>query len=133
MHDLLLFPFADYWWLYSGFVIFVLAVLAFDLGVFSRGSGEVSIRAASVRSIVYILLALAFNVGLYLYFLKYGLGVILLFVGLKMIWLNQAFGGKFPIQWSLSIIAMILALAIIVSIAYTRVVERNSGDSTAPH
>ena len=30
-------------------------------------------------------------------FLKYGLGLILVFVGLKMVWLNAAFDGKFPI------------------------------------
>jgi len=54
-------------------------------------------------------------------FLKYGLGVILLFVGLKMVWLNQAFGGKFPITWSLSIIGAILAVSILVSIAWNRV------------
>jgi len=37
-------------------------------------------------------------------FLKYGLGVVLIFVGLKMVWLNAAFDGKFPISWSLGII-----------------------------
>lgn len=41
-------------------------------------------------------------------YLKYGLGLILIFVGLKMTWLNSAFGGKFPIPWSLGIIIMIL-------------------------
>jgi len=53
-------------------------------------------------------------------FLKYGLGVILVFVGLKMVWLNEAFDGKFPIAWSLAIITSILAVSILVSIAYTR-------------
>jgi tellurite resistance protein TerC len=53
-------------------------------------------------------------------FLKYGLGVILVFVGLKMVWLNEAFGGKFPIEWSLTIIATILAVSILVSIGYER-------------
>jgi tellurite resistance protein TerC len=53
-------------------------------------------------------------------YLKYGLGVILVFVGLKMVWLNQAFGGKFPIGWSLSIIGAILAASIIVSVAARR-------------
>jgi tellurite resistance protein TerC len=53
-------------------------------------------------------------------FLKYGLGVILVFVGLKMVWLNDAFGGKFPISWSLGIIGAILAVSIIVSIAWNR-------------
>lgn len=54
-------------------------------------------------------------------FLKYGLGVILLFVGLKMVWLNHAFGGKFPISWSLGIIGAILAVSILVSIAWNKV------------
>ena len=36
--------------------------------------------------------------------LKYGLALVLIFVGLKMVWLNAAFGGKFPIGWSLGII-----------------------------
>jgi tellurite resistance protein TerC len=54
-------------------------------------------------------------------FLKYGLGIILVFVGLKMVWLNDAFGGKFPISWSLGIIGTILAVSILVSIAWNRV------------
>ncbi len=52
--------------------------------------------------------------------LKYGLGVILIFVGLKMVWLNHAFGGKFPITWSLGIIGGLLALAVTVSLAFPR-------------
>jgi tellurite resistance protein TerC len=54
------------------------------------------------------------------HYLKYGLGVVLIFVGLKMVWLNQAFGGKFPITWSLGIIGSVLALSILVSIAARR-------------
>ena len=45
-------------------------------------------------------------------FLKYGLGVVLVFVGLKMAWLNEVFGGKFPIAWSLGIIGGVLAVSI---------------------
>ena len=78
MGDILLLPFAQYWWAYIGFIVALLAVLAFDLGV------------------------------------------ILVFVGLKMVWLNEAFGGKFPISWSLGIIGAILAVSIIVSIAWNR-------------
>lgn len=62
-------------------------------------------------------------------FLKYGLGVILVFVGLKMVWLNEAFGGKFPISWSLSIIGAILAVSILVSIAWNR--SRPTDESNA--
>ena len=47
--------------------------------------------------------------------LKYALATILIFVGLKMVWLNDAFGGKFPIEWSLGIIAGLLAGAILAS------------------
>ena len=36
--------------------------------------------------------------------LKYGLGIVLIFVGLKMTVLNDLFGGHFPITWSLGII-----------------------------
>jgi len=49
-------------------------------------------------------------------FLKYGLGLILVFVGLKMVWLNDAFGGKFPISWSLGIIGGLLAASIAASL-----------------
>jgi tellurite resistance protein TerC len=48
--------------------------------------------------------------------LHYGLALILVFVGLKMVWLNQAFGGKFPIEWSLAIIAALLVGAILASL-----------------
>lgn len=54
------------------------------------------------------------------FLLKYGLGVILVFVGLKMVWLNEAFGGKFPITWSLSIIGGVLALSIVLSLLVNR-------------
>jgi tellurite resistance protein TerC len=47
--------------------------------------------------------------------LKYALATILLFVGVKMVWLNDAFGGKFPVEWSLAIIATLLTVAIVAS------------------
>ncbi len=49
-------------------------------------------------------------------FLKYGLGLILIFVGLKMTWLNEVFGGKFPVLWSLGIIGGILLGSVLVSL-----------------
>jgi tellurite resistance protein TerC len=49
-------------------------------------------------------------------YLKYGLGLVLIFVGLKMAWLNEAFGGKFPISWSLGIIGGIIGLSILISL-----------------
>jgi len=47
--------------------------------------------------------------------LKYALALILIFVGLKMTWLNGLFGGKFPIEWSLGIIAALLVGAVVAS------------------
>lgn len=52
--------------------------------------------------------------------LKYGLGIILVFVGLKMVWLNDLFGGKFPVTWSLGIIGAILAISVAVSLTFQK-------------
>jgi tellurite resistance protein TerC len=52
-------------------------------------------------------------------FLKYGLGIVLIFVGLKMSWLNDLYGGKFPIVWSLAIIAGVLGTSVAVSLLVT--------------
>ena len=52
--------------------------------------------------------------------LKVGLAFILVFVGLKMLWLNEAFGGKFPIGLSLGIIGAILVLSIAASLLFPR-------------
>lgn len=59
--------------------------------------------------------------------LKYGLGVILCFVGLKMVWLNEAFGGKFPIAWSLGIIGAVLTISIVASLIVTRNEKPSAG------
>jgi tellurite resistance protein TerC len=67
MADILLFPFDQYWWFYAGFTVFVLAMLALDLGVFHRDAHEVSVREAATWSVVWVALALAFNVGFYFY------------------------------------------------------------------
>ena len=61
------FPFADYWWFYLGFTIFVMALLALDLGVFHRKAHAVSFREASVWSVIWIGMALAFNFAFYQY------------------------------------------------------------------
>jgi len=51
------------------------------------------------------------------HFLKFGLGVILTFVGLKMVWLNSLFpDNKFPVQWSFGIIGGVLALSVALSL-----------------
>ena len=62
-----LFPLADYWWLYVLFTGFVLFLLALDLGVFHRKAHVVSIREAAVWSVIWVVLALTFNYGLYQY------------------------------------------------------------------
>jgi len=61
--------------------------------------------------------------------LKYGLGVVLIFVGLKMAWLNEAFGGKFPTVWSLGIIGGVLAVAIAASLVWPK--QTSSGTPAA--
>ncbi|MCW5978591.1 MAG: TerC family protein [Bryobacteraceae bacterium] len=66
------------------------------------------------------------------YMLKYGLAVVLIFVGLKMAWLNDAFGGKFPIAWSLAIIAGVIALSITLSLVFTRKSASGPGDEALP-
>lgn len=52
--------------------------------------------------------------------LKYGLAFVLIFVGLKMTWLNELFGGKFPIGLSLGIIAVSIAAAMALSLAFPK-------------
>lgn len=52
--------------------------------------------------------------------LKYGLGVVLVFVGLKMVWLNHAWEGKFPISWSLGIIVGVIGGSVVASLLFPR-------------
>ena len=52
--------------------------------------------------------------------LRYGLGIVLVFVGLKMVWLNRAFGGHFPISWSLGIILGVVAGAVALSLLFPK-------------
>lgn len=56
--------------------------------------------------------------------LKYGLAVVLIFVGLKMMWLDDLFGGKFPIGYSLAIIGTVLITSILVSVLFRKKAER---------
>jgi TerC family integral membrane protein len=50
--------------------------------------------------------------------LKYGLALVLIFVGLKMVWLNGLYDGKFPITLSLGIIIGVIASSIILSLLF---------------
>jgi tellurite resistance protein TerC len=54
--------------LWGGFVLFVLAMLALDLGVFHRKAQEVPLREAAIWSVVWVGLALLFNVGVFYWF-----------------------------------------------------------------
>ena len=52
--------------------------------------------------------------------LRYGLAAILVFVGLKMVWLDQWFGGKFPVGMSLLLIGFMLAISVWLSLAFPK-------------
>src|SRR5688500_4567604 len=54
-------------WLWIGFNLFVLAMLALDLGVFHRKSHAVSGKEALIWSVVWISLSLAFNAVIYFF------------------------------------------------------------------
>jgi tellurite resistance protein TerC len=71
-HEPTLFPLAAYWWLYAGFTVFVMLLLALDLGVFHRKAHSVSFREALGWTAMWVALALAFDAALYL-FLRYRL------------------------------------------------------------
>jgi tellurite resistance protein TerC len=52
--------------------------------------------------------------------LKHGLAFVLVFVGLKMIWLDHIFGGRFPIGVSLAIISVVIATSIVLSLLFPK-------------
>jgi tellurite resistance protein TerC len=54
--------------LWGGFIVFVLLMLALDLGVFHKQSHEVSVKEAAIWSAVWVALAAVFNFGVYLGF-----------------------------------------------------------------
>ena len=56
--------------------------------------------------------------------LRYGLALVLVFVGLKMVWLDGWYGGKFPIGVSLGIIGAVLAGSILISLAVPKTHDR---------
>ena len=53
--------------LWGGFNVFVLAMLAVDLGLFHKRVHEIRFKEAAIWSLVWIALALLFNVGIYLW------------------------------------------------------------------
>lgn len=62
--------------------------------------------------------------------IKYGLGIVLIFVGLKMVWLNELFGGKFPIGVSLGIIAVVILTSVVLSLAFPKAVPEVAAESS---
>src|SRR5512146_2760965 len=54
--------------LWVGFGSFVLLMLALDLGVFHRKAHSVTMREAAIWSTVWVVLALVFNAGIWLWF-----------------------------------------------------------------
>jgi len=65
--DIVLFPFREYLWFYAGFLVFVLGVLALDLGVFHRKAHAIGMREAAGWSVFWVTLALVFNFAFYTY------------------------------------------------------------------
>jgi tellurite resistance protein TerC len=57
----------DHLWLWVGFNLFVLAMLALDLGVFHRKAHIVGFRESLAWTAVWVALALLFNIGIWHY------------------------------------------------------------------
>lgn len=64
--NVILLPFADYWWFYFSFTLLILLLLGIDLFAHRR-TEVISLRAASLSCIFWAVLALAFCFLLYLY------------------------------------------------------------------
>lgn len=69
-----------------------------------------------LRSLYFVLAAAVTQFSL----LRFGLAGVLVFIGLKMVWLNQVFDGAFPIVWSLGIIAALVGGSIVASLIVDR-------------
>ena len=54
-------------WLWVGFNVFVLAMLTLDLGVFHRHAHAVTVREATIWSVIWIGLSMIFSVGIYFF------------------------------------------------------------------
>ena len=62
-------------WIWAGFILFVLLMLALDLGVFHRKAHVVSVREALVWSAVWVSLGLLFSVLVYFGYERHWLGL----------------------------------------------------------
>lgn len=58
---------SDHIWLWVGFNVFVLAMLALDLGVFHRKAHVVSFKESITWTVIWVVLALLFNIGVWYY------------------------------------------------------------------
>ncbi len=54
--------------LWAGFLLFVLAMLALDLGVFHRKEHEIKFREAAIWSCVWVAISVLFGIGVYFFF-----------------------------------------------------------------
>lgn len=55
-------------WMWGAFLALIIALLALDLGVFHRKAHEIEYKEAAVWSVVWIAIAMLFNVGVYFWF-----------------------------------------------------------------
>src|SRR3954465_7309818 len=62
-------------WIWSGFILLVLAMLALDLGVFHRKAHVVKVREALIWSGVWITMALLFGVFVYFGYERHWMGL----------------------------------------------------------
>jgi len=62
-------------WVWTGFLLMILAFLALDLGVFHRRAHAVGIREAFVWTTVWVVLAMGFTVAIYFMYGHHWLGV----------------------------------------------------------
>src|SRR5688500_14049253 len=53
------------WWMWAGFTVFVLSVLALDLGVFHRKAHAVTTKEAATWTAVWVSMAVVFGIGVY--------------------------------------------------------------------
>ena len=60
-----LFPFAETWWLYPIFTLMILVFLAIDLGLLHKKAHRITMKEATGFALLWVGLALAFNVALY--------------------------------------------------------------------
>ncbi len=62
-----LFPFAEYWWFYAGFLVLIFGLLALDLGVFHRKIPRGFHARGGSWTFVWVSLALVFDIGFYFF------------------------------------------------------------------